>query len=179
MTMEERAVRARQIADEARELREAFRNVPAKQAVADELGHEVSEGEHREARMDYTTLCCSTQADGPLPYESVYAGEKRLLAGDSLDEVMLAYQLVDYQAPNDLAREPQDHLAIELDFLAYLYAKAVSDEAHEGELLDLADSFKESHVDSWVGTYVDEGNAVVEGDYYRAKLEQLRAFAGR
>lgn len=170
-------IRAQQLENNASELFEVFRNIPDRSKIEQWLGREVTDSEYRTARIDYTTLCCATQADGPLPYESVYKSDERRFMGDCVDEVKLAYRLIGYEIPEDLSREPEDHIAIELDFMRYAYRRAADNEPERNELLDLADSFKEDHVDSWFIDYASEGLDVIDGEFYRKALDKLRDFA--
>lgn len=84
------------------------------------------------------------------PWESVYRSTERLLFEESTFEVRAAYARFDLRAPNP-NREPDDHIALELEFCATLLSRAVEalasgDAANAAELVAAHDAFCTEHL---------------------------------
>ncbi|GIG34771.1 TorD/DmsD family molecular chaperone [Cellulomonas pakistanensis] len=93
---------------------------------------------------------------GPLlapPYESVHRGRERLLFEAPTFEVRAAYRAFDRVAPA-LNREPDDHLGLELDFVAHLALRVLDavdagDEPRADATLVALREFLADHVLTW------------------------------
>jgi len=87
------------------------------QARADEESGETITADH--ARL-YGTLAVAQVA----PYESVHRGEDRLVFDEHTLQVRQAYRTLSLQAPR-LNREPDDHIGLELEFIAQSCLRAL------------------------------------------------------
>mgnify|MGYP003007674770 CR=1 FL=1 len=82
------------------------------------LENAFSEPDLRDIRVDYTALCCGTNADSPLPYESIYRGGERLLKGPGCVGLAELYKREGFLPPKGASNEPEDFLPTLLGFLA-------------------------------------------------------------
>ncbi|MFA6807973.1 MAG: molecular chaperone TorD family protein [Eubacteriales bacterium] len=127
-------------------------------------------------RVDFTKITCGTNATDPLPYESIYASEKRLFMQDCRNEVLTQYKKMNYHHQNSTeSNEPEDNLAIELGFLAHLLTQAKeafikNEEAKANGYLKQAASFKKDHITNWVPQYCEEAIKIVESDFCQGLL---------
>ncbi|MCL3860739.1 molecular chaperone TorD family protein [Actinotalea sp. K2] len=137
-------------------------------------------------RLDHARLLVGP---GPLPaapYESVHRTHDRLVFDRPTFEVRAAYLAFGLQAPR-LNREPDDHLGLELSFLAALCARALDAIEHEDELtLDTSlvahEAFLRDHVLQWAPAYLRLLEQHAGTDFYRGwaalglgALDQARA----
>lgn len=135
----------------------------------------------RDIRVDYTALCCGTNADSPLPYESIYRGGERLLKGPGCVELAELYEREGYVPPNTPSNEPEDFLSTLLGFLAHLYGREADtrESGADGAALraaNLADAFKLEHL-QWAHRYVNEALLIASTPFYRRALAELCALA--
>ncbi len=111
---------------------------------------------------------------GPLlaaPYESVYRSRDRLLFEESTFEVRAAYRAYGRVAPA-LNKEPDDHLGLELDFLAHLCVRALDamdagDEDATDAALAAQESFLTEHTLVWGPQCLDLVREHARTDFYR------------
>lgn len=122
-------------------------------------------------RADYMQLFIGAGVVKAPPWESVYFSEDRLIFQEETLQVRRWYQRYGLQAPR-LNREPDDHLGLELAFLAHLAQAGVAaferaDEATAADLLDAQADFLAEHPLRWVAQW----NALVQQhartDFYR------------
>lgn len=144
------------------------------------LENAFSEPDLRDIRVDYTALCCGTNADSPLPYESIYRGGERLLKGPGCVELAALYEREDYVPPKTASNEPEDFLPTLLGFLAHLHgqeaeARDSGDDTAAMRAANLATAFKLEHL-QWVPRYCDEALHIARTSFYRRALANLRAF---
>lgn len=114
----------------------------------------------RGAAADVLTLARDHQAlfigPGPLlapPYESVHRSRERLLFEEPTFQVRAAYRAFGRVAPA-LNKEPDDHLGLELDFLAHLCVRALDgldtgDEVATDTALAAQQTFLTDHTLVW------------------------------
>ncbi len=100
----------------------------------------------------------------PLPF----ASSKGLCMGDSAIHLLEIYRLCDMQVAKDFESYP-DHLALELEFLSYLYRWATDVEIKQ---------FIEDHLD-WIPLLKEEVKQVSVHPFYRDALEVLDLFIRR
>ena len=108
-----------------------------------------------ELAIDYVSTFIGHGVNGysaAYPYESVYTSERRLLMQEARAEVLATLR------ENELKRgnwnEAEDHIALELEFMAVLGDRIVtaaeaSDEAEVERLLSTQRNFLEDHLASW------------------------------
>lgn len=113
------------------------------------------------------------------PYESMYRSQKKLLFQEHTLQVRDAYAREGYKAKN-MQREPDDHMGLELDFMAKMSENAY-DAARTAKYsaakraLKSAKSFLDEHILTWVDTYVDRSIKGADTDFYRGMAKVLRA----
>ena len=117
------------------------------------------EARNREALLDelaveYASLFLGA-GETPVPViESVYLGVDHILYEKPYFEVIDFYQEHGYEKPQDF-QEPEDHLAIELDFYALqlhgaIWAREAGNEKEAQLRLEIAQKFKKEHLELWV-----------------------------
>lgn len=117
--------------------------------------------------VEFTQLYCSCSEDAPYPYESVYVDDKRLLMRPVHDEVAALYQKAGFVAANVCATEPEDHLGIELEFVAFSIER--------GKTTEIA-SFVDKHL-AWVSRFYQETEQRAQSKFYPAAAQLARALA--
>lgn len=144
-------------------------------ACVEELFH-ADEDALRAARVEYTALFCSTDDGAPFPYESVYHTQERLLMRPSRDDVVACYEAAGYRPAQGDGNEPEDHLSIQLRFLAALTAVeggiadarvALADMSSE-EARRMREDFAAEHVRSWLPRFSEEVEARARSPLYPA-----------
>ncbi len=112
------------------------------------------------------------RGDGAYPYESVYTSPKRLVMQDARDQVLKIYREEGLDRAEEF-NEPEDHIAFELEFMAYLCQKTTEalKEGDKGRTLGYLKKqkdFLEKHLIPWVPAFCDDVQRVARGDFYRA-----------
>jgi TorA maturation chaperone TorD len=78
-----------------------------------------------ELAADYAGLFLNAGGRPAYPYESVHTSPERLLMQQARDEVRQAYVAAGLTR-SDECREPEDHIALELEFMRYLCSCTVA-----------------------------------------------------
>jgi TorA maturation chaperone TorD len=119
---------------------------------------------------DNTTLFIGPEAPVPM-WESVWTTEDRLLFESCTSEVQHAFAEFGFEIP-DPVREPSDHLAYELAFVAALLARA-ADHIRSGEAdparrhVEAAAQFIDRHLVRWAPACLAEVAERARSDFYR------------
>lgn len=98
-----------------------------------------------ELRTDFADLFVGPGTLRAAPWESVYRYEDRALFGPCTLEVRVAYQRWGIGVSNP-AREPDDHIALELQFLLFLSERAVTEPKAAAERV----AFLREHLLRWI-----------------------------
>lgn len=133
-----------------------------------------------EAAAEFAALLLNMSADPVFPYESVYTSAERLLMQKARDEVLADYRSSGFERAGDL-NVPEDHVAIELEFMARLCRKeldaasvgddAAADAAHEAQR-----AFARDHLLTWVPQLCDDLERRAKLGLYRGLAETTRQF---
>ena len=112
------------------------------------------------------------------PYESVYTSARRLLMGDARDEVVALYRAAGKDKAADW-KEPEDHVALELEFVAYLCEKAAEaldagDEDGAYALTVQQGNFLYDHVENWVPMMLDDLEKFAKTSFYQGLCKLTR-----
>jgi TorA maturation chaperone TorD len=104
-------------------------------------------------RADHAALYGDTAVAAVPPWESVHRGRDGLVFDTQTLEVRSAYRDLGLRAPRP-NREPDDHIGLELDFLAQACLKALdaldaSDPAAAASALEAAERFAAGHLRQW------------------------------
>jgi putative dimethyl sulfoxide reductase chaperone len=124
-----------------------------------------------ELSVEYSRLFLTGRTTGVHPYESVYTSEERLLMQQARDEVLAVYRQ-EGLAKAKAFKEPEDHLAVEFDFMSLLCEKT-SDALADGQtdaalaLLDKQQSFLTEHLLVWVPRFCRDLVKAAHSDFYR------------
>lgn len=108
------------------------------------------------------------------PYESVYRTADHLVMGETALEARKAYREIGLDARN-AGREPEDHIAIELEYLTELQKKCLAslemaDNGEVARIVRLELDFLENHLMCWVFEFCQR---IIEG----TRLELFGALA--
>lgn len=109
-------------------------------------------------------------AQKAFPYESVYTSEKGLMMQDAFSEVKKFYRTAGFEKAAGFT-EPEDHLAIELAFMARLADQAAAalregnEEAAE-QLIAKQQEFLHTHLLNWTSPFFTEVRSAAEGGFY-------------
>ena len=140
--------------------------------VKEYLRHRDS-GTRQELAVDYARvfLCAGMyeQLMAP-PYESVYTSEGGLMMQDAYAEVLHVYRGAGF-AKNPGFKEPEDHLAVELAFMALLCGRAVEalragDEAGAERQLRAQREFLSDHLLNWIDRFTSDVRKAAEDGFY-------------
>lgn len=105
-----------------------------------------------ELREDYLRLFVGPGHLEAPPWESVYRSKEHLLFGEETMAVREFYRSFGLESKNK-NREPEDHIGLEMEFMAYLNceaaAKAAADEGF-AEFLQGQRRFLKEHLQQWV-----------------------------
>ncbi|MCR5583272.1 MAG: molecular chaperone TorD family protein [Eggerthellaceae bacterium] len=131
-------------------------------------------------KSDYARIFVGPAALPAPPWESVYRGKKRLLMTTSTLSVREYYRACGYEA-QCLRHVPDDHLALELDFLSALAQEAldacdVGDEQSARNALQSGQTFLKAHLALWVGEFASDLREHDGSSFYCAIADALAAF---
>ncbi|MRX81842.1 molecular chaperone [Eggerthella guodeyinii] len=109
-------------------------------------------------------------AQKAFPYESVYTSEGGLMMQDAYSEVLRVYRGAGF-AKDPGFKEPEDHLAVELAFMALLCGRAVEalragDEDGAERQLRAQLSFAREHLLNWIERFAADVRKAAEGGFY-------------
>lgn len=109
-------------------------------------------------------------AQKAFPYESVYTSEGGLMMQDAYSQVLRVYRDAGF-AKNPGFTEPEDHLAVELAFMALLCGRAVEalragDEAGAERQLRAQRLFLQDHLLNWIERFIGDMRKAAEDGLY-------------
>jgi len=120
---------------------------------------------------EYAALFLNMGRKPVYPYESVYTSEERLLMQKARDDVVKEY------AAEGLDRiaafnEPEDHIAIELEFMAHLCQQTLGaleqgDRKTGAAYLQKQKTFLEKHLLVWAPQFCDDVLQAAQSDFYK------------
>jgi TorA maturation chaperone TorD len=120
---------------------------------------------------DYAGIFLGVRGKVPHPSESAYRSRDGTIMQKQRDEVLELYRLMNLDKSPSF-KEPEDHIAIELSFMAYLANKTAS--ALESSYLDDAQhylcmqkKFLEEHLARWVPRFCEDVFESARTDFYR------------
>jgi TorA maturation chaperone TorD len=112
------------------------------------------------------------QAGGAFPYESVYTSPHGLLMQEARDRVVEFYRQEGLQCSTDF-HDPEDHIAQELEFVAYLCEKTgqaleEKDDDAVVHYLQKQHGFIKSHLCAWAPRLCTDVASIAATDFYKA-----------
>lgn len=123
-----------------------------------------------ELAVDYaSTFLAAGQAkvEAALPYESIYTSEKHIFMQESWEDAVCRYAQKGLGKGETIRDLQEDHLALELEFMANLVEKDPPEEQ-----LD----FLKSHLLNWVEAFYEDVNRYAKTEFYKAVAEITVAF---
>lgn len=128
-----------------------------------------------ELAIDYATVFLGAGiADGTVayPYESVYTSPERLIMQDARDKVLALYREKGLDK-NEALDIPEDHVGLELEFMAYLCHEAkdamtLKDWSAVAMSLQMQKDFLEHHLLNWMSAFCDDIQKCSHVDFYKA-----------
>lgn len=114
------------------------------------------------------------------PYESVYTSEKGIMMQEAYSQVVRAYR-EQKLAKDEAFTEPEDHIAVELAFMATLAERSATflreghEEAAEQTVMQQL-SFAKEHLLNWVDIFCVDLAAAADGSFYEHLATFTAAF---
>ena len=123
--------------------------------------------------IDYVRTFIGSGNDGfsaAYPFESVYTSPKRLMMQDSRDEVLVIYHAAGLEKQESW-KEGEDHIALELEFIAILTKRAIKaykdgDEERCAYLMLQQKNFIEDHIKPWFPMLAEDMRKFSNTDFY-------------
>lgn len=142
------------------------------------LADEAAADEDDRLRSEYTRLFLGPEKLPAPPWESVYVNGEPLLFQESTLVVREAYRRSGYVSAG-YPREADDHVAIELDFMATLAAKTCEAAAGDRGALEAQRAFLEEHLLAWIDSFAERlGSCDTVSGFYPS-FARLAALACR
>lgn len=99
------------------------------------------------------------------PYESVYTSPQQLIMQEAYEQVRRIYRAHGLENRSELY---DDHIALELEYLAYLCGRAMNEHftPHYMELLQEQAEFLETHIFNWLPKFLEQIHKNVKSRVY-------------
>ena len=135
-----------------------------------------------ELAAEYASLFLSAGRHPVFPYESVYTSEERLVMQEARDEVLSEYREEGLDRIEEF-NEPEDHIAIELEFMSYLCQNTIESMEKgdkEGTLayLKKQKDFLEKHLMVWAPDFCEDLEQATESDFYKGVAKVTKDYLG-
>lgn len=129
---------------------------------------------------DYAGLFLNAGGRPAHPYESVYTSADRLLMQEACDDVRRIYAAEGLRRSGG-CREPEDHVALEMEFMSRLCSRAVAaiemGDVEEARIQqEIQRKFLESHLLVWVPRFCEDVILNADTGFYRGLGFLLRDF---
>ena len=133
-----------------------------------------------ELDVDFARIFLGLNCRGAFPYESVYRSKLGLLMQDPFDEVREFYGKMGFKK-NPSLKEPEDHIAIELAFMANLAHQAGTalrnDKKQEALThLEQQREFLRQHLSPWVPSFCKDIREVAWTEFFKSLASLLNAW---
>lgn len=134
-----------------------------------------------ELGVEFARLFLGPQHPVAVPYSSFYLSETRQLMTETTIQVR-QYYLDAGMAVMGLHRIPDDHIALELEFIAFL-ADELAKNLEKGDAGAVSavgarlESFLHEHLAKWVPFFADQVHTNTKNDFYRGTILALKGAA--
>ena len=142
-------------------------------ALLDRFVSTTTESTLTELAVDYAKIFLGvSRGSGAFPYESVYTSESRLFMQEARDEVLMAFREEGLDRSDDF-KEPEDHVALEFEFMAYLCQRTLEalqkdDDREANGYLKKQKLFLDEHIMKWVPDFCRDVEQFAQTDFYKA-----------
>jgi TorA maturation chaperone TorD len=150
-------------------------------ALLDRYIKKTTENTLTELAIDYAKVFLGvSRGAGAFPYESVYTSETHLFMQEARDEVLAAFRAEGLDRADDF-KEPEDHIALEFEFMAYLCKKTL-ETLHKGDegqaigYLEKQKWFLEEHILNWVPDFCRDIERFAQTDFYKAAAKITQGY---
>jgi len=131
---------------------------------------------------EYADMFLGFGRDPAYPCGSVYLSKKKLVMQEQRIQVLEMYRRFGLGRIREF-KEPEDHIAIELEFMSYLCQEtkeALVDGCMDdaSRVLEAQSSFLNEHLKPWVPKFCDDIQACAKLDFYRAVAKITEGFLG-
>ena len=131
-----------------------------------------------EVKVDYMRLLVGTEDFKTPPWESVYFNEERMIFQEETLKVRSWYRRFGL-ASKKLHNEPDDHIALEISFIAHLAslsleALSTDDQTVLEKTLKAQHDFLEEHLLQWAPTWCDLVYQNAQTDFYKGTALLLK-----
>ena len=148
-------------------------------AWSDDCAEGIDDEQFEAFNTDYTQLFTTTfgQCYAP-PWESVYRNENQMLFQEQTAQVREWYRRYNLE-PEQIYQEPDDHMGLELSFLAHLASLALDarlqgDNKAFEKLVDAQRQFLSEHTLVWAHHWCDRAISMGRSDFYRGVVLLIR-----
>lgn len=138
------------------------------------LDGEGLERTRRELAADHASCLLGMSPHPVAPYASVYTSTKHLMMQEARDQAVHAYAKAGF-AVDDACRIPEDHVSIELGFMAALLEHAAAGDSNEA--LRACRAYRDFVIDhalTWMPRFCDELERRAGTPFYRGAAQTLR-----
>lgn len=131
-----------------------------------------------ERAVEFAGLFLGPQPPAAVPFASFYLSETRQLMNEITLQVR-KYYLDAGMAAKELHRVPDDHIALELEFMAWLADEAAMN-LEKGDAMKAVKAgtrlevFQQEHLTKWAPLFADRLSAGAESDFYRGAALALK-----
>jgi anaerobic sulfite reductase subunit A len=130
--------------------------------------------------VDYAGLFLGAWEKHVHPSESYYVTDRQLVMQQPRDDVLKLYRAMGVDKAGEF-KEPEDHIALELQFMAHLCDKT-NDALKRGNFggarryLDVQRNFLDEHLGKWVPKLASDMLKLSKHEFYRAIAKITKAF---
>ena len=133
-----------------------------------------------ELATEYAALFLNVGKYPVFLFESVYTSKEKLLMQEARDEVLSEYRKEGLDKIEGF-KEPEDHIAIELEFMSYLCQKTIdsiknSDSETTLAYLNKQKDFLEKHLMVWVPAFCIDLEQATKSDFYQGIAKLTKNF---
>jgi TorA maturation chaperone TorD len=120
---------------------------------------------------EFAALFLNASRQPVYPFESVYTSEEGLLMQRARDEVLKEYRRAGLERTQEF-REPEDHIALELEFMSNLCTKTLEslqaqNKTAARESLEWQKRFFDEHLIVWIRRFCKDLGRLARSDFYR------------
>ncbi len=162
------------------ELREADKLLIEFTQQSKDLKGETKENLLTDLAAEYARLFLGMGSKTVYLVESVYLGKDHLLYEKPYHEIIEAYKSLGYEKEKDF-KEPEDHIAVEFDFMANL-CRWTAQTLEKGEIentlgyLNLQNEFLKDHITKWVPQLCQDLENAATSPLYKALAKLTKGF---